>query len=93
MDTVDLAGIVARDADCGTLLPPSSEWPEYQTMADRRALLALVREARSALVHVWEADIDDGFIVSDNFDATDSVQIEVHSVLARTAALNPKEPS
>jgi len=44
-----LAAIVARDAACGGPLPDSA-LPEYQALADRRALLALLREARHGLV-------------------------------------------
>jgi len=62
----DLAAIVARDAACGGPLPDSA-LPEYQVLADRRALLVLLRETREALAEIWASipasfDLDDPMV-------------------------------
>jgi hypothetical protein len=43
---VSLDEIVARDEACGSGDLPDSRWSEYQSIADRRELLALLRETR-----------------------------------------------
>jgi hypothetical protein len=50
-----LAAIVARDAACGGPLPDSA-LPEYQVLADRRALVALLRSVFGAVETVAQYD-------------------------------------
>lgn len=90
-----LAAIVARDAACGRSPLPDSAFPQYQALADRRALLALLRETRDALgrlVAAW----DDGITTDpDNWRAADreiAALSQSRDTLKPLAALDTETP-
>jgi len=84
----DLAAIVARDAACGGPLP-DSVLPEYQVLADRRALLALLRETREALAILYHSVTDGNGV---RYHAAVPVLHDSRKVLDRLAALDEPAP-
>ena len=100
----DLAAIVAKDADWDAVFT-GADWRAADVLADRRALLGLLREAREALREAVETVHHTGSI-RDHVDESDKTGWNVRGIetcrspecvedldlLARLSALTEPEP-